>query len=251
MASHGGPNIIEDNLYICFDAANTISYPGIGTGTTWYDMSTGFVGIMSNMTASDYTSGAPDYFTFDNSVSDDAAGHKQSIDITSLTPSITIPPITWVSWLRRKQSCFSTTPIGTTDQLESPGTDWKRYMMEIGNIDKLQYYWSTQSSSFNWNPNITIPEDEWVMCAASVSSSSATLYMFELDGTISQGTNTTTHVSATYPITDGPFSIGKLPYEINNTYFGGDIAIVQIYTKALSQAELTQNFNATKNRFLL
>ena len=250
MASHSGPNIIEDNLYICFDAANMKSYPG--SGTTWTDMSTGFVGIMSNMTASDYTSGAPDYFTFDNSVSDDAAGHKQSIDITSLTPSITIPPITWVSWLRRKQSCFSTTTIGVSDVAESgTGTNWKRYYMRIHNGNKLRYYWASHSSTYNYNPNITIPEDEWVMCALSVSSSSATLYMFELDGTISQGTNTTTHVSATYPITDGPFSIGKLPYEINNTYFGGDIAIVQIYTKALSQAELTQNFNATKGRFLL
>ncbi len=250
MGLEHSPKIVTDNLYFCVDAANIKSYPG--SGTTWTDMSTGFVGIMSNMTASDYTSGAPDYFTFDNSVDDDDAGHKQSIDITSVTPSISVPPITWVSWLRRKQSCFST-PIGVSDQLEHPGTNWKRYHMRVDNGDKLRYHWNSQSSTYNYNPNIDIPEDEWVMCATSVSSSSATLYMFELDGTISQGTNTLsggeTHVSATYPIPGGPFSIGKIPYEINNKYFGGDIAIIQIYSKALSEAELKQNYDATKTRF--
>ena len=37
MACHGGPDIVEDNLVLCLDAANTKSYPG--SGTTWTDIS--------------------------------------------------------------------------------------------------------------------------------------------------------------------------------------------------------------------
>lgn len=37
MGAHAGPNIVEDGLVLCLDAANERSYPG--SGTTWYDMS--------------------------------------------------------------------------------------------------------------------------------------------------------------------------------------------------------------------
>ena len=37
MAVHGGPNIVEDDLVLCLDAANAKSYTGIGTA--WTDIS--------------------------------------------------------------------------------------------------------------------------------------------------------------------------------------------------------------------
>ena len=43
MAVHGGPNIVEDDLVLCIDAANAKSYTG--TGTAWTDISLSLIHI--------------------------------------------------------------------------------------------------------------------------------------------------------------------------------------------------------------
>ena len=43
-------------------------------------------------------------------------------------------------------------------------------------------------------------------------------------------------------------SIGRV-YS-GSRYFGGNLANTMVYNKALSQAEVTQNYNAEKSRFL-
>ena len=119
------------------------------------------------------------------------------------------------------------------------------------NNDELRYNWENQSASWNYDASITIPNNEWVMCAVSVTSSAATLYMFKLDGTISSGTNTTTHNSGTFPYdAAGEFTIGQ----DNNgdaRYFDGDVSMGLVYSRALSQTELKQNFDATKHLSLI
>ena len=116
--------------------------------------------------------------------------------------------------------------------------------------DELRYTWELQSSSWNYDPSITIPNNEWVMCAVSVTSSAATLYMFKLDGTISSGTNTTTHNSGTFPYdAAGEFTIGQ-DNNGGSRYFDGDVSMGLVYSRALSQTELKQNFDATKHRYL-
>ncbi len=47
MACHGGPNLVEDNLVLYYDAGNTKSYPG--TGDTWTDLTgNGVTGTLTN-----------------------------------------------------------------------------------------------------------------------------------------------------------------------------------------------------------
>jgi hypothetical protein len=58
--------------------------------------------------------------------------------------------------------------------------------------------------------------------------------------------------SGTIPSTSGPsnsvFSIGN-SQGIGGNFSDGNIATTQIYNRALSAAEVTQNYNATKTRF--
>ena len=62
MACHGGPDIVEDNLVLYLDAANTKSYPG--TGTTWTDLSgNGVTGTLVN--GATFNSGNGGYIVFD------------------------------------------------------------------------------------------------------------------------------------------------------------------------------------------
>ena len=238
MACHGGPNIIEDNLIFCADAVNTKSYPGIPWGV-WYDIgSSGFTGSLTNMAASNHTSGASGYFTFD--------GSNESVFFTSGI-KISVPPITISSWMKRNGSQANwASPI--SGRQTSPSEAAFDFAVYSG--DELRYTWELQSSSWNYDPSITIPNNEWVMCAVSVTSSAATLYMFELDGTVSKGTNTMTHNSATFPFDSaGDFTIGEDPVSGNNRFFKGDISTCLVYSKALSQTELQQNFDAQKERY--
>ena len=62
MASHSGPDIIEDGLVLALDAANTKSYGG--SGTTWSDLSGKENDGTINGSPS-YTSTSPKYFTFE------------------------------------------------------------------------------------------------------------------------------------------------------------------------------------------
>ena len=237
MACHGGPNIIEDNLIFCADAVNTKSYPG--SGTTWTDISgRGFTGALTNMTASNHTSGASGYFTFD--------GSNESVLFTSGI-KISVPPITISAWMKRDgaQSEWASPICGRQTSPSDNAFDFAVY-----SGDELRYTWENQSTSWNYDPSITIPNNEWVMCALSVTSSAATLYMFELDGTVSKGTNTTTHNSGTFPFDSaGYFAIGEDPKPSLSRFFKGDISTCLVYSKALSQTELQQNYNALKARY--
>ena len=232
MALVHSPKIVTDNLIFNADAGNTKSYPG--SGTTWTDMgSSGFTGALTNMTASNHTSGASGYFTFD--------GSNESVFFTG-GASISIPPITIISWMKRNGAQADwASPISGRDGSNSA------FDFAVYSGDELRYTWENQSTSWNYNPSITIPNNEWVMCAVSVTSSAATLYMFELDGTVSKGTNTTTHNSGTYP--PGDLAIGEDPVSSNNRFFKGDISACLVYSKALSKTELQQNFNALKRRY--
>ena len=46
MAVNAGPDIIEDGIVLCLDAANSRSYPG--TGTTWSDLAESNNGTLTN-----------------------------------------------------------------------------------------------------------------------------------------------------------------------------------------------------------
>jgi len=101
MACHGGPDIVEDNLVLYVDAANSKSYSG--SGTTWNDLSgKRFTGTLTNMTASNHTSGVSGYFTFD--------GSNESVSFSG-SAKVSIPPLTISAWIKRD---------GTQDTWASP-----------------------------------------------------------------------------------------------------------------------------------
>ena len=231
------PKIVTDNLLLCLVAANTKSYPGTPWGV-WYDMgSSGFTGSLTNMAASNHTSGASGYFTFD--------GSNESVVFTSGI-KISVPPITISAWIKRDgaQAEWSSPICGRQTSPSDNAFDFAVY-----SGDELRYTWENQSSSWTYDPSITIPNNEWVMCAVSVTSSAATLYMFKLDGTISSATNTTTHNSGTFPYdAAGEFNIGQ-DNNGGSRYFDGDVSMGLVYSRALSQAELKLNFDATKQRY--
>ena len=54
MGCSSGPDIIQDGLVLCLDAASKRSYPG--TGTVWTDLKGGNNGTLTNMDAAHFSS---------------------------------------------------------------------------------------------------------------------------------------------------------------------------------------------------
>ncbi len=63
MAINAGPDIIEDGLVLCLDAANINSYPK--SGTTWSDLVGTNDGTLANMDAANFSSDNAGSFNFD------------------------------------------------------------------------------------------------------------------------------------------------------------------------------------------
>jgi hypothetical protein len=108
--------------------------------------------------------------------------------------------------------------------------------------DQLGYTWNNAVNTYTWNSGLTVPDLTWCMVAVSVTSTAATAYLGQASG-ITTATNTVSHTST---VLDDI----KLAFDDATTrYFTGNIAIAQLYNRALSADEVLQNFNALRGRY--
>ncbi len=108
----------------------------------------------------------------------------------------------------------------------------------------VSVYYFKDGSNFTSNYDAgsgTISANVWYYITITVDSSGAILYI----NASSVGTRAWTGTPGA-PTTTQELTIGEYP---PNGFFGGKIATSQIYNRALSTAEITQNFNAQRNRF--
>jgi hypothetical protein len=215
------PRIVTDGLILCLDAGNPKSYPG--SGTTW----TNLAGTIGNGTL---TNGP----TFD-------ANNSGSIvfdgtdDFVQCSGSLTVTAATFVCWIRRNGS------QGTYDGiLFSRGTSVTGMLFYTS--DQLGYTWNNAINTYTWNSGLTVPDLTWCMVAVSVTSTAATAYLGQASG-ITTAINTVSHTSTVLDDIKLAFDDATL------RYFTGNIAIAQLYNRALSAEEIQQNFNALRGRY--
>jgi len=217
------PKIVTDGLVLALDAGNVKSYPG--SGTTWYDKSgNGNNGTLTNgptfASGSIVFDGVDDYVT---------CGNPASLQITG---SITLS--TWIN-----------TPALFSSQNYPP------FIIKGVNISYMLY-----GNSVTNQVRIRIGSN----ISANVLDSIATFSIntwYNIIGTY-DGSAMKIYVNGVF---DSQKSlIGTIPTGSNNVYLGfnpigeaiaynGKISSTQIYNRALTQAEITQNFNALKSRF--
>ena len=221
MGLNHSPRIVTDGLILCLDAGNPKSYPG--SGTTW----TNLAGTIGNGTL---TNGP----TFD-------ANNSGSIvfdgtdDFVQCSGSLTVTAATFVCWIRRNGS------QGTYDGiLFSRGTSVTGMLFYTS--DQLGYTWNNAINTYTWNSGLTVPDLTWCMVAVSVTSTAATAYLGQASG-ITTAINTVSHTSTVLDDIKLAFDDATL------RYFTGNIAIAQLYNRALSAEEIQQNFNALRGRY--
>ena len=222
MGVFAGPDIVESGLVLSLDAGNSKSYPG--SEDIWTDLSgNGINGTLTNMEIpSDYSSTNGGFLTFD--------GNDEFVQCTG---SLTLTAATFIAWINR-----------ASVQGTSPGIIISRSPTATGmnfRFDALGYHWNDSSFTYSWASGLVIPQ-AWCMCAITVTSSLATGYLYQASG-LTTATNSTSHSSTTMS------SIRVAVDAFENRYYTGSISQALIYNRALTAAEIQQNFNATKSRY--
>ena len=220
MGFYRGPNAITSGLILSLDAGNTKSYQS--GSTTWFDKS----GNANNGTL---TNGPT--FSSANGGSIIFSGSAKRVTLTS--------PF--------GQSGFTTLSIWYNRVEGNSSTSWRTLYSTIStnhhhlisqSTTRELGIWDGSFRGFGYIPPIDGKFHNYTVVYQSATN--ATLYVDgQLISTITIILNLLT------------YSIGSIGNWSGGNYWAGNIAVSQIYNRALTAAEILQNYNATKSRFNL
>lgn len=208
--------IVTSGLTLYLDAGNINSYPG--SGTTWTDLS----GNGNTATLYNGVTFTNEYMQLDGT--DDYIRGSSGITTGSRVP------VTLQMWAN-----FNTIT----------GTRW--WLAVIGQYGggALHCIGTSQTATGfgTWNGNQVAPNlisiGEWINVAVTYDGTTITSYV--------NAANPLTNTSTTMNFTSSNLTIGlKLTGEAN---YNGKISIVKTYNRALTAAEVLQNYNATRDRY--
>jgi hypothetical protein len=204
-------------LVLDLDAGMNASYNG--SGTTWTDLS----GIGNNGTLVNtptYSTANGGYFTFNGS------NNYVSIPNVATSKNCSIcfwfkhgTPANWSDILT-----FQTGVDGTASRIEKSGTSAVDYYWFNGGFVSGTIIFTHNGTNFDY---ISLIFD----------ATNATCYK--------NGSQTSQTLSSDF----GSASTIYLGTRLLNNYWNGNIAQVQMYNRALSATEISQNYNALKHRF--
>lgn len=211
---------VTDGLRIYVDATNVASYPG--SGSLWTDLS----GFGNNMRVSaSFTSSPYSALQFRNTSVQNRASASYTLTSNFSTEI-------WINWSGSVSGLFSRmTSFGPSDNFEQA----------IQPTGKLNYF----PDSGNWNTNAgnpTFTSGQWTQFVSTKTGSTFKTYMNSSlirTGTISTSAGTLFCVGNRY----------KSEPAIPTEGIIGDISIVRMYNKALSDAEVITNYNVDKSKF--
>lgn len=216
-----GNKIIQSGLVFYIDPLNPKSYSGITSGTV--SIVKNIVNGVPNSTLINGTGFDGKSFVFDG-VNDYINCNNSSLTLLSVD-----------FWYKGIQNVVT----GTYNGLVVKQNAWGVFMSN----NTLQLYnWSTSSAI---NTNINISDNTW---------RNITVTFDEMTGTPLN--NVRIYVNSILVLISTVKILNMTPNVLigygnsTNQFAKGNISSVKIYSKVLSQSEISQNFNATKGRYL-
>ena len=236
MATNYNPAIITNGLVLCLDAANTKSYPG--SGTTWTDLSgNGNNGTLVNGVG--YSGSNLGSLSFD--------GSNDYVTLpTNLLIHETGNPFTFSIWFKT-----SSTGIILGQQNNPTPNAANGYVPAIYVGTNGLLYTSCFWGGSTGNQSVTsstVNNGSWNNITVTFSSGSQVSYLN--GGSYATLAKTQTFYSSTYYYFLGTGTGASWTSFPASPYFNGSISNISYYNRALTAAEIQQNFNATKSRFL-
>lgn len=235
MGLNHSPRLVTSGLILCLDAANSKSYPG--SGTTWADLS----GNLNDATIT----GSPTITT--DGVTITGLTQYASLNFTTFSQYTT--SYTLAIWFK-----LDTVPTsGTAQALISIGSDagdqsiliTNNYATYSGSRIIWVSYRNGQAQPDVFSSTTTHGTTNYVYVASVRDHSTPSLSGY-LNGTL-LGSTSFVSGAANYAGTNQAAYLGKR--QSNTQPLLGKIANATIYNRALSAAEVAQNFNALRGRF--
>ena len=227
MACNSGPDIIEDGLVLCLDAANINSYPK--SGTTWSDLSgNGNHGALQNMDGANFSSDNRGTLSFDGS--NEYVIISNFSDYNSDNGTICC----WAYYVSGGNkyivSAGENGVIGRSRAIGAYNGKW--WLVGYGGSDEdwLTSY-STESNKWTY---ITYTWENITNIRISVNES--------FSSTIRSGLNTPS---------GSKLKIGAPAWTNlgDYGYWNGRAGLVQVYNRALTADEVRRNYEATVGRY--
>ena len=226
MGTYGGPDIITDGLSFAYDAGSERCYSGSGTSATNL-MSQASPGTLQNGVGFNTANGG--FWEFD--------GVDDKIEVTNFPISVFNGSCTmesWVYWNDDSRSIIlGNYNVGAND-------------VNFEKLDnyRLRFYWNRGERDVTTSYN-AVSGSVW-QCVVFVRDTAANAFKFYVNGILVQ---TTSNDGSNIASTGSTFRIGA-DSRNGSTVTNGDISTVRMYNRALTAAEVLQNYNAQKNRFI-
>jgi surface protein len=220
------PAIVTNGLVLNVDAGFTPSYPT--TGTTWYDVSSS-VNNGTLVNGPTFSSAGGGSIVFDGA---------DDYGVTSPTNFTANNDFTYEIWVNSNQYIESRGILSNKGYWQAGGQG-----AAIGNISNPQYiygYVTTNTGHFDISSNVG-PTYGWTNVIMRRSNNDL---RFFINGAQQGSTQT---ISGTVTDVSDKFWLGS--YNNGNTPWLGNMAIARVYNRALTAAEVLQNYNAMKDRF--
>ncbi len=216
-------NIVTTGLVMHVDAGNTLSYSG--TGTTWKDL-TGTVADGTLRNSPTYSAANGGHFQFNGSNQFVNWPNSTALDNQAITMEV------WTKTNSLNQNGFWFEKGAVNSQYS--------FFQEGGNI----LYRLNGSTTIQLTTSSFLNTTTWYQLVATYTPGAARVYA----NTTQIGTSAP---SVTLNANPNGMSVGAYGgTAAGNAYmYNGSIAIVRIYNRALTAAEVTQNYNEQKVRF--
>ena len=223
--------IVTDGLVLCLDAGNSKSYPG--SGTTWTDLSgNGNTGTLS-ATSIGYDSANGGSLVFDGT--DDYVNLGDKFNIIQGTIDFWIKSNVTID---NNSTGVNYRPFGKSDSFECR---WNSFTTSGGAVGGLIFDFGQATGPLFSNQSTWL-SGVWYNIVFNWNSSTnvSSLYI----QSILDKTSTAPSIAGQ----TGSFSVGASRGGIQG-FINGSISSFKIYNRALSAAEIQQNYLATKSRY--
>jgi len=218
--------VIFDGLQLYLDAASSSSYPG--SGTTWYDLSGQNNNVvMQNSSNISYTSTGGGYFTLSST------GYFNKSTTTGIpTGSSAYTMSVWVQWPTGTWP-LSGGMIGVGNSTTTNLTNQFRTV----NTNGLVNYWYGNDLSAT---STLSPASQWFNTVAQWDGTTRKIWV--------NGTQISSAGASGLNVSSSLLQIGATNVG-GSEKLQGNIGQALIYNRALTTAEIQQNYNATRTRY--
>ncbi len=240
MALAHSPRIITDGLVLALDAGNTKSYPG--SGTTWTDLS----GNSNNGTLTN----GPTYSSDDGgAIVFDGTNDYATIDPqNSTTNGLYFGGATSISvstWVKINNTNIFKTFVIYEDIANGDIVEPIRFDLLTDNTVRLAIILSNGSGDIAIS-STTLNTSDWYYLTGTFGDGYIKIYV---NGVFENQTSLSGSIDTPNSGINAAWNIGSGELTQSSRYINGNIAQVSIYNKALTAAEVAQNYNATKGRY--